>query len=121
MAAIRYSVKKFRQEFEEDPGLATNSLSKKMTQQIDQHGEKLFTDPITVVPLPQQTDNNRPSAHQQYPWTVFPRYQARGTTPYIGHSRQFWPDKPIIKNRGNPDYMNILLDVKANLEELLAE
>lgn len=30
-------------------------------------------------------------------------------------------DIPLVKNLDNPDYMNILLDGKANLEELFAE
>jgi len=29
-------------------------------------------------------------------------------------------DTPLVKNIGNPDYMKILLDGKANLEELFA-
>jgi len=125
MATIRQGVERFRSSLDETPHLLTDRLSKKMARQIDKYGEKLFADPITVqTPLgsstiyPQRTNNILEQ---------FFRKVKRGFRRTSGNNsmhralQTMLADTPLVKNLDNPDYMNILLNGKENLEELFAE
>jgi len=125
MATIRQGVERFRSSLDETPHLLIDRLSKKMARQIDKYGEKLFADPITVqTPLgsstiyPQRTNNILEQ---------FFRKVKRGFRRTSGNNsmhralQTMLADTPLVKNLDNPDYMNILLDGKENLEELFAE
>ena len=125
MATIRQGVERFRSSFDEIPHLLTDHLSKKMARQIDKYGEKLFADPITIqTPLgsstiyPQRTNNILEQ---------FFRKVKRGFRRTSGNNsmhkalQTMLADTPLVKNLDNPDYMNILLDGKEDLEELFAE
>ena len=125
MATIRQGVERFRSSLDETPHLHIDRLSKKMARQIDKYGEKLFADPITVqTPLgsstiyPQRTNNILEQ---------FFRKVKRGFRRTSGNNsmhralQTMLADTPLVKNLDNPDYMNILLDGKEDLEELFAE
>jgi hypothetical protein len=125
MATIRQGVERFRSSLDETPHLHIDRLSKKMARQIDKYGEKLFADPITIqTPLgsstiyPQRTNNILEQ---------FFRKVKRGFRRTSGNNsmhralQTMLADTPLVKNLDNPDYMNILLDGKEDLEELFAE
>lgn len=125
MSTIRQGVGKFRWELEEDPDLAADPLSQKMAKQIDKYGDKLFADPIIVdtpngpvIIYPQRTNN----ILEQF-FRGFRRSYRRKTGNNSMHRalQAMLADTPLIKNLDNPEYMEILLDGKANLEELFAE
>jgi hypothetical protein len=125
MATIRQGVEQFRRYLETDPKLADDLLSRKMAKQIDKYGDKLFADPIevatpngTICLYPQRTNNILEQ---------FFRGVRRGQRRKTGNNsmsrvlQTMLADTPLVKNLDNPDYMKILLDGKAGLEELFAE
>jgi hypothetical protein len=125
MSTIRQGVEQFRRQLEEDRTLAADPLSRKIGAQIDKYADRLFADPIevdsptgAVTIYPQRTNNILER---------FFRGLRRGHRRKTGNNSmrralQTMPaDTPLIKNLDNPDYMQILLDGKANLEELFAE
>jgi hypothetical protein len=125
MATIRQGVNRFRQELVDDPKLTVDPLSGKMACQIDKYGEKLFADPITVTtpagPVtiqPQRTNN----IMEQF-FRDLKRGYRRKTGNNSMHRRlqAMLADTPLVKNLDNQDYMKIILDGKADLEELFAE
>jgi hypothetical protein len=125
MSSIRQGVEKFRSYLNEDPKLAADPLSKKMAGQIDKYGDKLFADPITVdtprgpsTIYPQRTNN----ILEQFFRGIRRGYRRRtGNNSMQKALQAMLADTPLVKNLDNPDYMKILLDGKANLEELFAE
>ena len=125
MATIRQGVERFRRSLDETPSLLTDRLSKKMARQIDKYGDKLFADPITVqTPLgsstiyPQRTNN----ILEQFFRKVRRGFRRKSGNNSMHKALQtMLADTPLVKNLDNPDYMNILLDGKENLEELFAE
>jgi len=125
MPTIRQGVGKFRRELEEDPKLAADPLSQKMAKQIDKYGDKLFADPITVdtpsgpvIIYPQRTNN----ILEQFFRGLRRSYRRKTGNNSMHRALQaMLADTPLIKNLDNPDYMEILLDGKANLKELFAE
>jgi ribosomal protein S20 len=124
MSTIRQGVEQFRRELEEDRKLAADPLSRKMGEQIDKYADKLFADPIEVdtptgkvTIYPQRTNNILEQ---------FFRGLRRGHRRKTGNNsmrralQTMLADTPLVKNLDNPDYMEILLDGQANLEELFA-
>ena len=125
LSTIRQGVEKFRRELEGDPKPATGPLSLKMAGQIDQCRDKLFVDSIKVdapnepVTIHLQRNNNIP---EQFFRGVRRAYRRKtGTGPMCRALQAMPADIPLVRNLDNPDYMNILLDGKANLEALFAE
>ena len=125
MSTIREGVERFRKELHNDPKLAADPLCIKMAEQIDKYRDKLFADPITVdtpngpvTIYPQRTNNMlehffRDERHE---------HRRKTGNDSMGRALQaMLADTPLIKNLDNPDYMKILLDGKASLEELFAE
>jgi hypothetical protein len=125
MTSIRQGVKQFRQGLEDDRMLAADPLCRKMAKQIDKYGEKLFADPIvvntpngTIIIYPQRTNNILEQ---------FFRSIRRGERRKTGNDsmcrtlQTMLADTPLVKNLDNPQYMEILLNGKANLEELFAD
>lgn len=125
MVSIRQGVAEFRAELENAPKFATDKLSKKMAEQIDKYGDKLFADPIEVVTpqgkmliYPQRTNNILEQ---------FFRGVRRGHRRKTGNNsmrrvlQTMLANTPLVKNLDNPEYMEILLDGKENLVELFAE
>lgn len=125
MSSIRQGVKEFRRQLAEEPELAADPLSQKMAGQIDKYGDKLFADPITVVApggpvtiYPQRTNN----ILEQFFRSVKRGYRRKTGNNSMQRALQaMLADTPLVKNLDNPDYMKILLDGKADLEELFAE
>ena len=125
MNTIRQGVADFRRQTEKSPKLMADSLTVKMLAQIDKYNDKLFADPIDVdtpagkiTICPQRTNNILERLF---------RSQRRGYRRRSGNNsmRRFLQamlaDTPLVKNLDNPDYMEILLDGKIDLEELFAE
>jgi hypothetical protein len=124
MPSIREGVMRFRRRINQDRKLAPDPLCCKMAKQIDKYLEKLFTDPIkvdtpegTVTIYPQRTNNILEH---------FFRELNRGNRRKTGNNsmqrmlKSMLVDTPLVKSLDNPDYMAILLNGKADLEELFA-
>lgn len=125
MFSIRQGVEQFRYELEKDPKLASDPLSRKMAEQIDKYGDKLFADPIEVV-----TPNGTITIYPQRTNNILERFfrgMRRGQRRKTGNNsmcrtlQTMLADTPLVKNLDNPDYMDILLNGKANLQALFAE
>jgi hypothetical protein len=122
MSTIRQGVEKFRRELETDPKLASDFLSRKMAEQIDKYGGKLFADPIKVdapngpvTIYPQRTNNML----EQFFRGVRRAYRRKtGNDSMCRALHAMLADTPLVRNLDNPRYMEILLDGKTNLEEL---
>ena len=125
MSTIRQGVEQFRRELEEDPKLSADLLSRKMAEQIDKYGDKLFADPIevatpngTIIIYPQRTNN----ILEQFFRGIRRGYRRKTGNNTMGRILQtMLADTPLVKNLNNPEYMKLLLNGKANLEELFAE
>lgn len=124
MATIREGVMKFRLRLDQNEKFASDSLCRKMAEQIDKYLEQLFNDPIAVDPpsgpvilYPQRTNNIL-----EHFFRVISRENRRKTG---NNSKQrmlknMLVDTPLVKNLDNPDYMQLLLNGKSDLEELFA-
>ena len=125
MKSIRQGVEKFRKVLDDDHRLASDSLCRKMAAQIDKYWTKLFADPIivktpngTIIIYPQRTNNILEQ---------FFRCLRRGERRKTGNDslcrtlQSMLADMPLVKNLENLRYMEILLNGKANIEELFAE
>ena len=125
MTSIRQGVEQFRSKLEIDPKLAADPLCRKMAEQIDKYNDKLFADPIevdtpngTVTIYPQRTNN----ILEQF-FRGIRRGQRRktGNDSMSRTLQTMLADTPLVKNLDNPEYVKLLLDGKANLEELFAQ
>ncbi|NQU14799.1 MAG: transposase [Desulfobacteraceae bacterium] len=125
ISTIQQGVKLFRRQLDEDPKLSSDPLSRKMAEKIDKYGEKLFADPIEVdtptgkvTIYPQRTNN----ILEQF-FRKLKRGQRRktGNNSMSRMLRTMLADTPLVKNLENSNYMEVLLDGKANLEELFSE
>ncbi|MBM9538465.1 hypothetical protein [Desulfobulbus alkaliphilus] len=126
MTTIRQGVKKFRLNLTENPQLADDPLSQKMAAQIDKYADKLFAEPITVATpngtvtvYPQRTNN----ILEQFFRGIKRGYRRRTGNNTMQRTLQAMlaATPTLVKNLDNPAYMDILLDGKANLEELFAD
>ncbi len=124
LSSIREGVMRFRSRIDQDRKLASDPLCCKMAKQIDKYLDKLFTDPIEVnIPAgivtiyPQRTNNILEH---------FFRELNRGNRRKTGNNsmqrmlKNMLVDTPLVKNLDNPDYMAVLLNGKADIEELFA-
>lgn len=125
MTSIRNGVRQFRLKLGKKSKYRKDILCQKLAKQIDKYDEKLFADPIEVnTPsgkmfiYPQRTNN----LLEQF-FRSFRRNYRRKTGNNSMHRslRAILADAPLIKNLDNPEYMNLLLNGKSNLEELFAE
>lgn len=125
MKSIRKGVQLFRSRLEKERKLADDALCRKVAEQIDKYGDKLFADPIDVSSqqgvitiYPQRTNNMMEQ---------FFRNLRRGHRRKTGDNSMnrvlhtMLADTPLVKNLENPEYMKILLNEKESLEELFAE
>ncbi len=124
MSTIRESVMKFRRRIDQVGKLASDALCCKMANQIDKYLEQLFNDPIAVdtpsgpvILNPQRTNNIL-----EHFFRELTRKNRRKTGNNSKQSmlKNMLVDTPLVKNLDNPDYMTLLLNGKANLEELFA-
>jgi len=124
VSTIRASVQQFRRKLDENITWADDKLCRKMAKQIDKWNKNLFADPIEVntprgpvIIYPQRTNNILEQ---------FFRGVRRGQRRKTGNNslrpmlQTMLADTPLVKNLENDEYMKILLDGKANLEELFA-
>jgi hypothetical protein len=124
MSTIQEAVMRFRSRLDQHPTLASDPLCLNMVKQIDKYLDKLFNNPIVVVTpagavtlYPQRTNNILEQ---------FFRELNRGNRRKTGNNsmqrmlKNMLVDTPLIKNLDNPDYMAVLLNDKADLEELFA-
>ena len=123
--SIQKGVEQFRQQITENSKLSDDKLSIKMVAQIDKYGDKLFADPIVV-----KTPNGNVTIYPQRTNNIMEQFfrdlkrSHRRRTGNNSMSRllnAMLPDTPLIKNLDNPEYMDMLLDGKGNMEELFAE
>ena len=125
MTTIRQGVERFRGELDAEPKLANDRLCTKMAQQIDKYYDKLFADPIevetpngTVIIYPQRTNN---ILEQFFRGVRRGHRRKTGNNSMSRTLQAMLADTPLVKNLDNPEYVKILLNGKANLEELFAE
>lgn len=125
MATIRQNVKCFQREIKEDSKLSADPLIRKMIEQLDNYGDKLFTEPIEVdtpngkvTLFPQRTNN---ILEQFFRGIRHSHRRKTGNNSMRRALQTMLADTPLVKNLENPDYMKILLDGKANLEEFFAD
>ena len=125
ISTICAGVQRFRDKLDNNEKWSADKLCRKMAKQIDKWNEKLFADPIevntpqgTVIIYPQRTNNILER---------FFRGIRRGQRRKAGNNsirrmlQTMLADTPLVKNLDNEEYMKILLDGKANLEELFAD
>ncbi len=125
MATIKASLTRFRYS-EEIKNLAATTLAyRKMVRQIDKYWEKLFAAPIQVSTKtgstfvqPQRTNN----VLEQF----FRDLKRKGRKRSGNHAlsktlKTMLAQTPLVKNLENPQYMEILLNGKADLAERFAE
>jgi len=118
------SVQQFRSKLDNNAKWSADKLCRKMAKQIDKWNEKLFADPIevdtpqgTVIIYPQRTNN----ILEQFFRGIWRGQRRKTGNNSIGPMLQTMiADTPLVKNLDNDEYMEILLDGKANLEELFA-
>ena len=125
MDSIKQGVGQFRRRLDASTKFAEDPLCRKVANQINQYGDKLFADPIEV---------NTPTG----PTTIYPqrtnnileqlfRRQRREYRRRTGNNsmrkrlQTMLADTPLVKNLSNPAYVDILLDSKSSLEEVFAE
>jgi hypothetical protein len=124
MSTIKKGVEQFRKKLKEDETLAADPLSCKMGEQIDKYGDMLFSDPIEVdspkgklTIYPQRTNN---ILEQFFRGLRRAHRRKTGNNSMCQALQSMLADTPLVKNLDNPEYMTILLDGKASLEELFA-
>ena len=125
LGPIEKEVKKFRQEITSRSDYLSTGGWKAMIDQIDKYQDKLFADPITVktphgplVIQPQRTNNIMERFFRDF------RRSARRRTGHNSISRflqSMIADTPLVRNLGNANYVKILLNGQATLEERFAQ
>lgn len=124
LSSIRQGVEQFRHKLDDDPALIVDPLCKKMAQQIDKYGGKLFAEPIEVDSpdgkifiYPQRTNN----IMEQFFRDVRRQHRRKTGNDSLCRTLQtMLADTPLVKNLDNPAYMEVLLDGNKSLEELFA-
>ncbi len=122
---IEKRVTEFYEWLSNDKTLWEQEHYQKMGSQIKEYWNKLFSDPIVVdTPKgkiriqPQRTNNILEQlfrAHKRI-------YRKRSGMKPLGRTmKAMIANTPLVKNMNNPEYMSIILDGKATLEERFAE
>ena len=125
MKSLQKQVQTFAGQIRARPDYAATLELKKMIEQIDHYGPKLFADPL-VVSTPQGSRTIQPQRTNNIMERFF-RDLKRDCRHKTGcHSlgrtlRTMLPDTPLVKNLRNPDYLKILLDGQPTLEALFAQ
>ena len=122
---IKAGVQQFRSELDDNATYSNNKLCRKMAKQIDKWSTKLFADPIevdtpqgSVTIYPQRTNN---ILEQFFRGVRLGQRRKTGNNSLRPMLQTMLADTPLVKNLDNDEYMKILLDGKANLEELFAD
>ncbi len=108
-----------------DETLSQQDDYKKMIRQIDKYWLKLFADPIKV-----NTPKGPVSIQPQRTNNILERFfrdlkrshrKKSGTVSLTRTLRSILADTLLVKNLGNPDYMEIILNGSSTLEERFAK
>lgn len=103
----------------------SNKDYQKMLKQIDKYWNKLFTDPIEV-----QTAYGKRTIHPQRTNNIMEQFfreekrkgrKRSGTASLSKSFKAMVADTPLVRNLDNPQYMEILLKGKPNLEQRFAQ
>lgn len=122
---IERSVTAFREKVTEGPGYLANRRYVKMIGQIDKYWTKLFADPLPVMTpeglkfiQPQRTNNIMERFFRD-----FKRDNRRreGTSSLAKTLRGMLAETPLVKNLASEDYVKMILDDCATLEERFAK
>lgn len=125
LGPMQKALAKFRKKITSLSDYPSNRGWKAMIGQIDKYWDKLFADPITVQtpngPLliqPQRTNNIMERLFRDF---------RRGARRKSGHNsigkflQSMIADTPLVRNLDNPQYLNVLLNGHATLEECFAQ
>jgi hypothetical protein len=125
MNKIQKSVTQFRSELDKNAKYKGDLLCQKLARQIDKYKERLFADPIKVETpsgkmtiYPQRTNN---LLEQFFRGIRRDHRRKTGNNSMRRFLHAMLADTPLIKNLENPEYMNLLLNGKKNLEEVFSE
>lgn len=122
---IEKAVNKFRQKITARCDYPSNSNWKTMIEQIDKYGDKLFADPIAV-----ETPNGRLLIQPQRTNNIMERFFRdfrRGARRKTGHNsiskflQSMIADTPLVRNLDHAQYLKVLLNGHANLEDCFAQ
>lgn len=122
---IEERLKKFREWLTHDNRYKEDKDYQKMVEQIDKYWEKLFADPIIV-----DTPKGKISIQPQRTNNILERFfrnirfgyrKKSGNNSMCKTLKAMLAETPLVKNLQNPEYLKILLDGNATLEERFAE
>jgi len=124
ISTIEGRVTHFRRWLCDDRTLSQQQGYQNMIAQLDKYWDKLFCDPIvidtpngTVVVQPQRTNN----IIEQFFRSLKRIFRKKsGANSLARTMKTMIADTPLIKNLANPEYLNIILDGRASLEESFA-
>jgi hypothetical protein len=122
---IKERLTRFRRSEKIKALAATNMAYRKMLKQIDKYWDKLFADPIQVVThtgtvtlQPQRTNN----IMEQFFRDLKRSNRKRSGNHALSKTlRTMMAQTPLVKNLDNPQYLEIILNGKANLAQRFAE
>jgi hypothetical protein len=124
MKSIQKGVQQFHSRLQKERRLADDALCRKVAAQIDKYSDKLFADPIEVntpsggvTVYPQRTNN---MLEQFFRGLRRDHRRKTGDNSMARVLHTMLADTPLVKNLRNPEYMKILLNGKACLEDLFA-
>jgi len=122
---IENSVKEFKEWLFNEGYHLKNNDYQKLIAQIDKYWEKLFSDPIKLTSpegdffiQPQRTNN---ILEQFFRGIRRAHRRTTGNNSMCKKLQSMFADTPLVKNLNNPDYMKVVLNGKASLEEKFAE
>jgi len=122
---IEKGVQDFRKQLTDNPEYSIRKDYKQMIAQIDKYWKKLFADPIIV-----DTPGGKVSIQPQRTNNIMERFfrdlkrrsrRKTGNNCMSKTLQTMLADTPLVRNLENPQYMELLLEEKASLEELFAE
>ena len=122
---IKKGVEGFRNWLLHDGRYSQNNDYQKMIEQLDKYWEKLFADPITV-----ETPEGKVTIQPQRTDNILERFfrdikrghrRKSGTNSMNKKLRTMLAHTPLVKNLENKEYLKIILNGKASLEELFSE
>lgn len=122
---IKKGVEKFRRWLVNKDCFKENKNYQKMVEQIDKYWEQLFADPIIVntpwgkiTIQPQRTNN---ILERFFRGIRYGYRRKSGKNSLSKTLKAMLADTPLVKNLDNPEYLKIILNGKATLEERFAE
>jgi hypothetical protein len=125
METLERHVQAFAAEVRARPEYAATVALRKMIQQIDRYGPKLFAAPL-LVSTPQGPRTIQPQRTNNLLERFFRDLKRDGRRRTGAHTLgrtlcSMLADTPLVKNLENPEYLKILLGTHPNLEALFAD